>query len=60
MIEGANFVFFQPFKLKDKGTQIEYLGLRGTSFSEKPLEQIRVTYPNSNDIWYFFFDHETK
>ena len=60
MIVGANFVFFQPFKLKDKGTQIEYLGLRGTSFSEKPLEQIRVTYPNSNDIWYFFFDHETK
>jgi hypothetical protein len=60
MIEGANFVFFQPFKLKDKGTQIEYLGLRGTSFSEKPLEQIRVTYPNSNDIWYFFFDQETK
>ncbi len=60
IIEGANFVFFQPFKLKDKGAQIEYLGLRSPSFSEKPLEQIRVTYPNSNDIWYFFFDHETK
>ena len=60
MIEGANFVFFQPFKLKDKGTQIEYLGLKSPSFSEKPLEQIKVTYPNSNDIWYFFFDHETK
>jgi hypothetical protein len=60
IIEGANFVFFQPFKLKDKGTQIEYLGLKSPGFSEEPLEQIRVTYPNSSDIWYFFFDHETK
>lgn len=60
IIEGANFVFFQPFKLKDKGAQIEYLGLSSPSFSEKPLEQIRVSYPNSDDIWYFFFDHETK
>jgi len=60
IIEGANFVFFQPFKLKDKGAQIEYLGLRSSGFSKKPLEQIRVTYPISNDIWYFFFDQETK
>lgn len=60
IIEGANFVFFQPFKLKDKEAQIEYLGLRSSGFSKKPLEQIRVTYPNSNDIWYFFFDQETK
>ncbi|MEK9559726.1 MAG: hypothetical protein VW010_03325 [Flavobacteriaceae bacterium] len=60
IIEGANFVFFQPFKLKDKGAQIEYLGLKSPGFSEEPLEQIRVTYPNSSDIWYFFFDHETK
>ena len=60
IIEGANFVFFQPFKLKDKGAQIEYLGLRSPSFSEKPLEQIKVTYPNSSDIWYFFFDYKTK
>lgn len=60
IIEGANFVFFQPFKLKDKEAQIEYLGLRSSGFSKKPLEQIRVTYPNSTDIWYFFFDQETK
>lgn len=60
IIEGANFVFFQPFKLKDQGAQIEYLGLINPSFSKKPLEQLRVTYPNSNDIWYFFFDQETK
>ena len=60
IIEGANFVFFQPFKLKDREAQIEYLGLRSSGFSKKPLEQIRVTYPNSNDIWYFFFDQETK
>ena len=60
IIEGANFVFFQPFKLKDQGAQIEYLGLKSPGFSEKPLEQIRVTYPNSSDIWYFFFDRETK
>ena len=60
IVEGANFVFFQPFKLKDKGAQIEYLGLKSPGFSEEPLEQIRVTYPNSSDIWYFFFDHETK
>jgi hypothetical protein len=60
IIEGANFVFFQPFKLRDKEAQIEYLGLMNPSFSEKTLEQIRVTYPNSKDIWYFFFDHETK
>ena len=60
IIEGANFVFFQPFKLKDKEAQIEYLGLRSSGFSKKPLDQIRVTYPSSNDIWYFFFDQETK
>ncbi len=60
IIEGANFVFFQPFKLKDTGAEIEYLGLRSSGFSEKPSEQIRVTYPNSTDIWYFFFDQETK
>ena len=60
IIEGANFVFFQPFKLKDQGAQIEYLGLINPSFSEKTLEQIRVTYPNSNDTWYFFFEPETK
>jgi len=58
--EIINDTLVQPFKLKDKGTQIEYLGLKSPSFSEKPLEQIKVTYPNSNDIWYFFFDHETK
>ena len=60
IIEGANFVFFQPFKLKDQGAQVEYLGMKSSGFSKKPLEQIRVTYPSSNDIWYFFFDQETK
>ena len=60
IIEGANFIFFQPFKLKDKGALIEYLGQKVFDFSDSSLDYIKVTYPNSTDIWYFFFDQKTR
>lgn len=61
--DGARFVFFQPFKLKDSLVRLKALGRRTLSHKENQLseevEVVEATYPNSSDIWYFFFDPET-
>jgi hypothetical protein len=61
-IDAANFVFFQPFKLRDTSAQLRYLGNRTLALTEKNLavEALLVNYPNSKDQWYFFFDSKTK
>lgn len=62
--DGARFVFFQPFKLKDSLVRLNALGRRtltykGSQLSEE-VEVVEATYPNSSDIWYFFFDPESN
>lgn len=62
-LDGAQFVFFQPFKLKDSLVRLKVLGRRTLFHKENQLseevEVVEATYPNSSDIWYFFFDPET-
>ena len=62
--DGARFVFFQPFKLKDSLVRLKALGRRTLSHKDnqlsEELEVVEATYPNSSDIWYFFFDSESN
>lgn len=54
------FVLFQPFKLMDPGTQLEYLG--SDTLAGVPVDVIRPVYQGadeSSDQWLFYFDKET-
>lgn len=61
--DGARFVFFQPFKLNDSLVRLRALGRRTLSYKvnqpSEEVETVEATYPNSSDIWYFFFDPES-
>ncbi|MBX2827012.1 MAG: hypothetical protein KTR22_02570 [Flavobacteriaceae bacterium] len=54
-IQSAEFVFFQPFKLKVSEAAMEYTGKK-VLFDSVPVSEMKVTYPNSEDVWWFYFD----
>lgn len=58
-LNGAQFVFWQPFKFINDGGEKAYLGER-ILFNGWKVEEIQVVYPNTNDRWSFFFDTESK
>ncbi|GAB5399028.1 MAG: hypothetical protein Aureis2KO_06130 [Aureisphaera sp.] len=58
-IQSAEFVFMQPFKLKDANAQMEYTGKR-ILFDSVPVSEVKVVYPGSEDIWWFYFDEEDR
>ncbi len=57
-VDGAKFVFFQPFKLKDKKAQLSYQGVRILELGKgtKKVHHLKVTYKGSSDTWHFFID----
>lgn len=57
-IDGAQFVFFQPFKLKDSSVKLTLLADHNLALEDKQIQVkvVKATYPNSSDQWYFFFD----
>jgi hypothetical protein len=61
LIEAANYIFFQPFKLRDPNAVLNPAGLKRLNLSGKlkEVEVIAVAYPDSDDKWYFFFDPKT-
>lgn len=61
LIDAANFIFFQPFKLRDQKAVFTDHGIKQLKISERltPLRVIGVNYSESNDRWYFFFDPNT-
>ena len=62
LIEAANYIFFQPFKLCDPNAILNPVGLKRLNLSGKlkEVEVIAVAYPDSDDKWYFFFDSKTQ
>ncbi len=54
-IRAAEFVLFQPFKLKDTLAQKEYTGKR-VLFDSVEVSEVKITYPKSDDVWWFYFD----
>lgn len=58
-IQSAEFVFFQPFKLKDAGAEMEYVGKK-ILFDTVPVSEVKVVYPNSEDVWWFYFDERNR
>ncbi|MDC8003060.1 hypothetical protein POV27_03300 [Aureisphaera galaxeae] len=58
-IQSAEFVFFQPFKLRDSNAQMEYVGKR-VLFDTIPVSEIKVNYSNSKDTWWFYFDEGNR
>lgn len=58
MVDGAKFVFFQPFKLKDQAAQISYQSIRELALpgGAKNVHHLQVTYKESSDVWHFFID----
>ena len=58
-LNGAQFVFWQPFKFFVDGGNKTYQGTR-TLFNGWEVEEVRVNYPNTNDRWSFFFDKINK
>jgi len=61
LIDAANFIFFQPFKLRDQKAVLSNEGIKQLEVSEglMQLQVIGVSYPESTDRWYFFFDLNT-
>ena len=61
LIDAANYIFFQPFKLRDPNAVLNPLGRKQLNLSGvlKEVDAIAVAYPNSDDKWYFFFDPST-
>jgi hypothetical protein len=57
-VDGAKFVFFQPFKLKDEKAHLSYQGVRNLELSRGTfnVHHLEVTYKGSSDTWYFFID----
>lgn len=53
-IKAAEFVFFQPFKLRDSIAEIEFIDIQ--KWDAMDVSEVKVTYPNSTDIWWFYFD----
>jgi len=61
LIDAANFIFFQPFKLGNQKAVFSDHGIKQLTISRRttPLQVIGVSYPESTDRWYFFFDLNT-
>lgn len=57
-VDGAQFVFWQPFKFINDTSKKEYVGKK-TLFNGWKVYQVVCQYPESPDRWYFFFDQET-
>lgn len=58
-INAAEFVFFQPFKLKDSNADILYTGSK-TIMDSVAVSEVKVNYPNSPDTWWFYFDENYR
>lgn len=58
-LNGAQFVFWQPFKFINDNGKKTYQGAR-TLFNGWEVQEIQVVYPNSDDRWSFFFDAKSK
>ena len=56
-LNGALYVLWQPYKLLDENTKLEYFG-KEILLDSISAHKIKVTYPisNDNDIWYYYFD----
>ncbi|MCH9660489.1 MAG: hypothetical protein K0U54_06215 [Bacteroidetes bacterium] len=54
-IKAAEFVFFQPFKLKDLEAEVSYTGSK-TIMDSIVVSEVQVNFPNSKDTWWFYFD----
>lgn len=57
-VDGAKFVFFQPFKLKDETAHLSYQGVRSLELSRGNVNvhHLKVTYSGASDTWHFFID----
>ena len=55
-LDGALYVFWQPYKLLDKKTKLEYFG-EESLLDSISVHKIKVSYLTSNDdaIWYYYF-----
>ena len=60
IVDGANFVFFQPFKLKDRKAQLRYQGVIDLPLAEHTTQvhHLKVAFEGSSDTWHFFLDTE--
>lgn len=54
-LDAALYVFWQPRKLLDEQATFTYGGER-TLFDETEVVELQVSYPDSEDRWYYFFD----
>ena len=56
-LDGALYVFWQPYKLLDKKAKLEYFG-EESLLDSISVHKIKVSYIASNDdaIWYYYFD----
>lgn len=58
--KGALYVFWQPYKLLDSGTKLEYQGVKKL-LDSLAVHVLKVSYPEGkqNDIWHYFFNTNT-
>ncbi len=57
-IMGAQYVLWQPYKLLDAEASLEYEGIIRLE-DKTNAHKIKITYPNSDTIWWFYFDANT-
>jgi len=60
IVDGANFVFFQPFKLKDRKAQLYYQGIIDLPLAEQTIRvhHLKAAFEGSSDTWHFLLDTE--
>ena len=56
-LEAALYVYWQPYKLLDPGTQLKYIGTKKL-LDTLPVEALEVRYSDDPkaDVWTYFFD----
>ena len=61
-LEAAFYVFWQPFKLLDKGTTVELVGLTTLlGKTEEEVFDLKITYPKDSrgHVWHYYVDVQT-
>ncbi len=57
-VRAAYYVYWMPYKLMDENAELKYEGMQKWP-SEGKVHKLEVSYPDSWNIWSYYFDPET-
>lgn len=57
-VEGAYYVYWMPYRLTEKNAELDYQGIAQLP-SDGKVHKLQVSYPDSWNVWLYYFDIET-